>query len=90
MIIQKMQNNNKGYGFNEVFIYFKQSKCLFTGKNVAKRGEKIKKEDKKAVMEDTTTFQRAGECYIIQACVKQMNNYSEQCARRKENELEKS
>ena len=40
-------------------------------------------------MEDITTFQRAGECYIIQACVKQMNNYSEQCARRKENELEK-
>ena len=90
MIIQKMQNNNKGYGFNEVFIHSKQSKCLFTGKNVAKRGEKIKKEDKKAVMEDITTFQRAGECYIIQACVKQMNNYSEQCARRKENELEKS
>lgn len=46
MIIQKMQNNNKGYGFNEVFIHFKQLKCLFTGKNVAKRRENKKRRQK--------------------------------------------
>lgn len=85
-----MQNNKKGHVFNEVFIHFKQSKCLLTGKNVAKRKKEQKKGDKKVVLEDITTFRREGECYIIQTCIKQMNNYSEQCARRKENELEKS
>jgi predicted rRNA methylase YqxC with S4 and FtsJ domains len=61
-----------------------------TGKNVAKKGLIEKNKDKKQYTEDMKTFRQEGEYYIIQICIKQMNNYSEQCARRKENELEKS
>ena len=85
-----MQNNNKRYIFNDILIHIEQSKCLLTGKNVAKKGLIEKNKDKKQYTEDMKTFRQEGEYYIIQICIKQMNNYSEQCARRKENELEKS
>ena len=85
-----MQNNNKRYIFNDILIHIEQSKYLLTGKNGAKKRRKEKNGDKKQYVEDMTTFRGKRECYIIQTCIKQMNNYSEQCARRKENELEKS
>ena len=56
-----MQNNNKRDIFNNTFIRIKQSKCSSTGKNVAKTGEKRKKEDKKECEEDMTTFRQEEE-----------------------------
>ena len=44
-----MQNNKKRQFFNDIITHIKQSKCLLTGKNVAKKGLIEKKQGQKAV-----------------------------------------